>query len=83
MDTLVESESVKLGTKTPSMRVVVAVWEPEVPVMVNVAVPSVAVLLAISVSTLEPFVGFTFHDAVTPLGRPAVTARFTLPVNPY
>lgn len=61
---------------------VVAVRAPEVPVMVTFAVPPAAVLLAVRVSTLVPFVGFVPHDAVTPLGRPEVTARLTLPVNP-
>jgi hypothetical protein len=80
---LPESYSVKLGAKTPKVRVVVAVRVPDVPVMVNVTVPSVAVLLAVNVRLLFPVVGFGLHDAVTPLGRPAVTARFTLPANPF
>ncbi|MGD0939116.1 MAG: hypothetical protein ABR905_05330, partial [Terracidiphilus sp.] len=33
-------------------------------------------------STLVPVVGFAENDAVTPLGRTDVTARFTLPANP-
>jgi hypothetical protein len=61
---------------------VVSVKEPEVPVMVSVCCPRVAVLLAVSVNELEPVVGFGAKDAVTPLGRPEVTARFTLPMNP-
>jgi hypothetical protein len=73
---------VKLGTKTPSVRVVDAVSEPEVPVMVRVTVPRVAVLFALSVSTLAPVVGFGAKDAVTPLGRP-LTARFTVLLNPF
>lgn len=40
-------------------------------------------LLAVSVSTLLPLVGFALHAAVTPVGNPYVTARFTLPVNPF
>ncbi len=65
-----------------------AVSDPEVPVMVSVKVPSAAVLLAVKVRMLVPIelllveVGFGENDAVTPLGRP-VTARFTLPLNPY
>jgi hypothetical protein len=51
--------------------------------MVTVAVPGVAELLAASVRTLVPLVGFVPHDAVTPAGSDDVTARFTLPVNPY
>ena len=51
-------------------------------VMVALYCPGVAVLLAVSVSVLELVVGFGEKDAVTPLGKP-VTARFTLPVNPY
>jgi membrane-associated protease RseP (regulator of RpoE activity) len=58
----------------------VSVWE--VPVMVTVAGPRAAVLLAVSISTLVPVVGFGVNDAVTPLGRTDVTARFTLPANP-
>ena len=56
---------------------------PEVPVMVSVYCPRLAVPFAVSVSVLEPVVGFGANDAVTPLGRPEVTARLTLPVNPY
>ena len=67
---------------TPRLSVVLAVREPDVPVTVSVVVPRAAVLLAVSVSTLDPVVGFGENDAVTPAGKP-VTARFTLPVNPY
>jgi hypothetical protein len=63
-------------------RLVVAVRAPEVPVMVRYAVPPAAVLLVVNVSTLLPLVGLVPHDAVTPLGRADVMARFTLPVNP-
>jgi hypothetical protein len=45
--------------------------------------PTVAELLAVNVSKLVPEVGFVPHDAVTPLGKADVTARFTLPVNPF
>ena len=65
------------------LSVVLAVSEPDVPVMVRVVVPGAAVLLAVSVSMVEPdAMGFWAKDAVTPAGRP-VTARLTLPVNPY
>jgi hypothetical protein len=74
---------VKLGAYTPRLTVVVVLNEPEVPVMVRVYCPRLAVLLAVSVNVLKPVVGFGAKDAVTPLGRPDVTARFTLPVNPY
>ena len=77
------SHRVKLGAYTPRLNVVVALNEPEVPVIVKVYCPTGAVLLAVSVSTLYPIVGFGANDAVTPLGRPDVTAKFTLPVNPY
>lgn len=76
------AESVKLGALTVKGRVVVAVSEPEVPVMVSVAAPKVAALVAVNVRVAFPVVGFGEKDADTPLGRP-VTARFTLPVNPY
>ena len=48
----------------------------------TVACPIAAVLLAVSIKVLETEAGFRENDAVTPLGRP-VTARLTLPVNPY
>ena len=74
--------SVKLGAATDTLKVVLADREPEVPVMVSGAVPIAAVLLAVSVSVVVPVVGLGLKDAVTPLGKP-VTARFTLPLNPY
>lgn len=61
----------------------VAVRVPEVPVMVNATVAAGAELLAARVRTLVPLVGFVPHDAVTPVGSAEVTARFTLPLNPY
>jgi len=70
------------GAVMVKARLVVAVRVPEVPVMVRFAVPPAAVLLVVSVSTLVPLVGFVPHVAVTPLGKPDVTARLTLPVNP-
>jgi hypothetical protein len=63
--------------------VVVAFRAPEVPVMVRVAGPVVAELFAVSESVLVlAVVGFGVNCAVTPLGRPADTARVTLPLNP-
>jgi hypothetical protein len=52
-------------------------------VIVRLYCPRLAVLFAVSVSVLDPVVGFGIHEAVTPLGRPDVTAKVTLPVNPY
>lgn len=60
-----------------------AVREPEVPVTVRPTVAAGAELLAVRVSTLDPLVGFVLHDAVTPVGSADVTARLTLPLNPY
>jgi hypothetical protein len=68
--------------RTVTAREVVAISAPEVPVMVAVVVPGVAEFVAVSVSTLDPVVGFGLHDAVTPLGSP-VTAKLTLPLNPF
>lgn len=61
----------------------VAVRLPDVPVMVKEYWPMVAEVLAVSVSRLLPDVGFVPHDAVTPPGKVDVTARLTLPVNPF
>jgi hypothetical protein len=82
MLTLPGPESVNVGTKTPKVSVVVAVWVPDVPVIVNVYCPTGTELLALSVSTLLDDVGFGFHSAVTPLGRPEIE-KVTLPVKPY
>ena len=65
------------------MTVVLAVRLPEVPVIVIAAVAAGAELLAVRVRTLVPLVGFVLHDAVTPDGSAEVTARLTLPLNPY
>ena len=78
-----EFESVKPGAATVRAIVLVAVSAPEVPVMVTLAVPKGAELLAVNVSALVPVVGLVPQDALTPLGRVEVTARFTLPANPY
>ena len=61
----------------------VAVSVPDVPVIVTAAVPGVAESFAVSVRMLVPLVGFVPHDAETPDGSADVTARLTLPVNPY
>lgn len=64
--------------------VAVAVRLPEVPVIVTIAsLLTGAELLAVSVSELEVPVGFGTQEAVTPAGRPDVTAKFTLPLNPF
>jgi hypothetical protein len=73
---------VNVGTNTPRLRVVVAVWVPDVPVIVSVYWPTGAEPLAVSVRLLFPVVGFGEKEAVMPLGKPE-TERFTLPVNPY
>ena len=68
---------------TVRLTVVVCVRLPEVPVTVTVTVPTVAVLLAASVNVLLPIVGFGLNPADTPLGNVEVTARPTLPLNPF
>ena len=74
---------VKLGAYTPKAIVVVADRLPEVPVMVRLYCPTRALLLAASVNMVFEVVGFVLHIAVTPLGNDDVTARLTLPLNPY
>jgi len=79
-----EGFSVKLpvpAATTVSVKVVVAVVDPEVPVTVMVDAPVVAVLLAVSVSTLEVVEDAGLNEAVTPLGRPDAVNE-TVPVNP-
>ena len=61
---------------------VVAVRAPEVPVIVTTLIAGVAELSAVSMSKLVPVVGFDAQDAVTPLGRPDITAKLTPSVNP-
>ena len=80
-DTL-ESDSVNVGVMTARVKVVLEVMEPEVPVTVTVELPMAAVLLAVNVNWLLPVVGLREKDEVTPLGSP-VTARLTLPLNPF
>jgi hypothetical protein len=80
-----EGFSVKLPEPVPaatvSVKVVVAVVDPEVPVTVMVDAPVVAVLLAVSVSTLEVVEDAGLNEAVTPLGKPDAV-NDTVPVNP-
>ena len=54
-----------------------------IPVTVRVTVPTVATLLAANVNVLFPVVGFGLNPADTPLGKAEVTARPTLPLNPF
>lgn len=69
---------------TVRLIVVVCVKLPDVPVMVSVTgPPATAKLLAAKVNMLELAAGFGTNDAVTPLGKGEVTARFTLPVKPF
>lgn len=82
MDKLPGLEIVKVGTKTPRLKVVLAVWVPDVPVMVTVDCPRVAELLAVSVNVLLPVVGLGVKAAVTPLGSPDAV-RVTPPLKPY
>ena len=74
-------DSTKVGAKTFSLKVVVAVILPDVPVTVIVLDPSAVLLLAVSVNLEEYVVGFWSKDAVTPVGNPA-TENATLPENP-
>lgn len=68
---------------TVRLTMVVCVRLPEVPVTVTVTVPTVATLLAANVNVLFPVVGFGLNPADTPLGKAEVTARPTLPLNPF
>lgn len=74
-------DSMNVGAKRFSLKVVVAVILPDVPVTVTVLVPNAVLLLAVSVNMVEYGVGFELNDAVTPLGNPA-TENVTLPENP-
>jgi hypothetical protein len=68
------------------VRLIVVVWVsvPDVPVMVTVVgPPTVAVGPAVNVKTLDVVVLVGLKDAVTPVGRVEVTAKLTLPVNPF
>ena len=75
----------KLGAAvTVRLTVVVCVKLPDVPVIVTViGPPTVAVALAVSVNTLVELVAVGLNEAVTPLGNVEVTARLTLPLNPF
>jgi hypothetical protein len=68
---------------TVRLMLVVCVKAPKVPVTVTATgPPTVAEALAVSVNTLVPVVLVGLNDAVTPVGKVDVTARFTLPVKP-
>ena len=82
------ADKVKFGGAV-TVRLTVVVWTkaPEVPVMVTVVgPPTVAEALAVSVRTLV-LVGLVvlvgLNEAVTPVGNVDVTARLTLPANPF
>src|ERR1700690_1488126 len=79
------ADNVKFGAPvTVRLMVVVCVRVPEVPVTVTVVGPPVvAEALAVSVKTLVVLVLDGLKDAVTPLGRAEVTAKFTLPAKPF
>jgi len=62
---------------------VVCIRLPEVPVIVRETVPNTAVPLAMRESVLLPVAGFGENVAVTPLGKPAVTEKLTLPLKPF
>jgi len=62
---------------------VVCIRLPEVPVIVRETVPNTAVPLAVSESVLLPVAGFGENVAVTPLSKPAVTEKLTLPLKPF
>jgi hypothetical protein len=62
---------------------VVCIRLPEVPVIVRETVPNTAVPLAVSESVLLPVTGFGENVAVTPLSKPAVTEKLTLPLKPF
>lgn len=76
-----EADRVKSGACTATVKLVVAVREPEVPCTVTVAVVGAAELVAVSVNTLLSAVGLVPQEAVTPLGRVDVIARVTLSVK--
>jgi hypothetical protein len=75
-------ESVKVGTYTPSEKVLVAVIDPDVPLIVTVLWPALARTLAVKITVALDVVGFGEIVAVTPAGRPE-TLRFTAPEKPY
>ena len=70
------------GGFTVRLILVVCVKAPEVPWTVTVAGPVVAEALAVRVSVLVVLVLAGLNVAVTPLGRPEIADRATLPVNP-
>ena len=78
-----DTESAKLGaTFTVNVTTVVLVKPPEVPVIVTLKVPVCAVFEAVSVNVLLLVALLGLKNALTPLGKP-VTARLTLPLNPF
>jgi hypothetical protein len=85
LNVLGAAESVKLdGGVIVRLTVVVCVSVPEVPVMVMVnGPPLVAEGLTVNVKTLVVVVLVGLKDAVTPLGKPEVTAKLTVPVKPF
>jgi hypothetical protein len=85
LNVLGAAESVKLdGGVIVRLTVVVCVSVPEVPVMVTVnGPPLVAEGLTVNVKTLVVVVLVGLKDAVTPLGKPEVTAKLTVPVKPF
>lgn len=72
------------GAVTVRLIVVVCVKLPDVPVMVSVTgPPATAELLAVNVTMQEVVAGSGSNDALTPVGKVEVTARFTLPAKPF
>jgi len=85
LNVLGAADNEKLGAAV-TVRLTVVVWTkaPEVPVMVTVTgPPTVAEALAVRVKTLVVLVLVGLNDAVTPVGNVDVTARLTLPENPF
>jgi hypothetical protein len=70
------------GAVTVSVRVVLAVSDPDVPVTVVVVDPAAAALVEVNESVLPDFVVADPHIAVTPAGTPE-TASVTIPVKPF
>jgi len=82
-----DANRVKSGAGAAALTVreteVVCIRLPEVPVIVRETVPNTAVPLAMRESVLLPVAGFGENVAVTPLGKPAVTEKLTLPLKPF
>jgi hypothetical protein len=77
-----EADKVKVPSAV-TLRLIATVWVklPEVPVTVTIEEPIVAESVAVRVKVLVPVAGLGLNDAVTPLGNPDVTAKFTLPAK--